>query len=322
MKKIKLLFLFLFSSITAFAANEKAAETVTPAQAGLGLNQSEILIIILLVFAVVLLVVSVTLLNAFKVMYQEQLNPTPYTKPVKEPVLDYDTWLKQQPVKPSIWSKLLSLRPIEEEKDLVIDHAYDGIKELNNPVPAWFNFLFYGTMIFAAAYLFYYHIGGYGDLQDKEYENEMAKAKIEKAAYLEKSANTIDENSVKFDNTPTVLEEGRTVFTTNCVVCHGDKGQGIIGPNLTDEYWLHGGGINNVFKTIKYGVPEKGMISWEKNLNPKQISAVANFILSLKGTNPAGAKAPQGEKYEAKDLKDNEMKAATDSVNQANVTKK
>ena len=322
MKKIKLLFLFLFTSITAFAADEKAAETVTPAQAGLGLNQSEILIIILLVFAVVLLVVSVTLLNAFKVMYQEQLNPTPYTKPVKEPVLDYDTWLKQQPVKPSIWSKILSLRPIEEEKDLVIDHAYDGIKELNNPVPAWFNFLFFGTMIFAAAYLFYYHIGGYGDLQDKEYENEMAKAKIEKAAYLEKSANTIDENSVKFDNTPTVLEEGRTVFTTNCVVCHGDKGQGIIGPNLTDEYWIHGGGINNVFKTIKYGVPEKGMVSWEKNLNPKQISAVANFILSLKGTNAAGAKAPQGEKYEAKDLKDNEMKAATDSVNQANVTKK
>ncbi|WP_036670431.1 cbb3-type cytochrome c oxidase N-terminal domain-containing protein [Pedobacter borealis] len=322
MKKIKLLLLFLFVSITAFAADEKAAAPVTPAQAGLGLNQSEILIIILLVFAVVLLLVSVTLLNAFKVMYQEQLNPTPYTKPVKEPVLDYDSWLKQQPVKPSIWTKLLSLRPIEEEKDLVIDHAHDGIKELNNPVPAWFNFLFYGTMIFATAYLFYYHIGGYGDLQDQEYENEMARAKIEKTAYLEKSANTIDERSVKFDNTPTVLEEGRTVFTTNCVVCHGDKGQGIIGPNLTDEYWLHGGSINNVFKTIKYGVPEKGMISWEKNLNPKQISAVANFILSLKGSNPAGAKAPQGEKYEAKDLKDNEMKTPTDSVNQANVTKK
>jgi len=322
MKKIKLLLLCLFISITAFAANEKAAETLTPAQAGLGLSQSEILIIILLVFAVVLLFVSITLLNAFKVMYQEQLNPTPYTKPVKEPVLDYDTWLKQKPVKPSIWTKLLSLRPIEEEKDLVIDHAYDGIKELNNPVPAWFNFLFFGTMIFAAAYLFYYHIGGYGDLQDTEYEKEMAKAKIEKAAYLEKSANTIDENSVKVDNTPTVLAEGKTVFTTNCVVCHGDKGQGIIGPNLTDEYWLHGGGINNVFKTIKYGVPEKGMISWEKNLNSKQISAVANFILSLKGSNPAGAKAPQGEKYEAKDLKGNEMKTPTDSVNQANVTKK
>lgn len=320
MKKIKLLLLSLFICITAFAAN--AAETETPAQAGLGLKQSEMLIIILLAFAVVLLFVSLTLLNALKVLDNEQSNPMPYTKPVKEPVMDYGTWLKRQNDKPSIWTRLLSLRPIEEEKDLVIDHAYDGIKELNNPVPAWFNFLFFGTMIFAACYLFYYHIGGYGDLQDKEYENEMAKAKTEKAAFLEKSANTIDENSVKLDNTPTVLEEGKTIFNANCVVCHGDKGQGVIGPNLTDDYWLHGGGINNVFKTIKYGVPEKGMISWEKNLNPKQISAVANFILSLNGSNPAGAKAPQGERYEAKDVKDNEMKAAKDSVNQADVTKK
>ena len=322
MKKIKLLLSFLFLSIVASAAEEKTAEAVIPSQPGLGLSQSEILIILLLLFALVLLFVSVTLLNAFKVMYQEQLNPTQYREPVKEEVLDYDSWLKQKTVKPSVWAKLLGLKPIEEEKNLVIDHAYDGIKELNNPVPAWFNFLFFGTMIFAAGYLFYYHIGGYGDLQDKEYENEMAKAQVEKAAYLEKSANTIDENSVKFDNTPAVLADGKTIFNTNCVVCHGDKGQGVIGPNLTDDYWLHGGGINNVFKTIKYGVPEKGMISWEKNLNPKQISAVANFILSLKGSNPAGAKAPQGEKYEVKDVKDNEMKAAKDSVNQADVTKK
>jgi cytochrome c oxidase cbb3-type subunit 3 len=322
MKKIKLLLLSLFLSATAFAADMKAAEVITPAQPGLGLNQSEILILLLLLFALVLLFVSVTLLHAFKVMYQEQLNPTPYSKPVKEEVPDYDSWLKQKTVKPSIWAKLLGLKPLEEEKNLVIDHAYDGIKELNNPVPAWFNFLFFGTMIFAAGYLFYYHIGGYGDLQDKEYENEMAKAQVQKAAYLEKSANTIDENSVKLDNTPEVLADGKTIFNTNCVVCHGDKAQGIIGPNLTDDYWLHGGGINNVFKTIKYGVPEKGMISWEKNLNPKQISAVANFILSLKGSNPAGAKAPQGEKYEAKDVKNNEMKAAKDSVNKTDVSEK
>ncbi|MGM9477221.1 cbb3-type cytochrome c oxidase N-terminal domain-containing protein [Pedobacter sp. GSP4] len=322
MKKIKLLLLSLLLSITAYAVDEKPPTAVSPSQPGLGLSQSELLIVLLLLFVTILLFASLTLLKAFKVMYQEQLNPTPYTEPVKEPVLDYDDWLKQQPVKRSIWIKLLSLRPIEEEKNLVIDHAYDGIKELNNPVPAWFNFLFFGTMIFAATYLFYYHIGGYGDLQDTEYEKEMAKAKVEKAAYLEKSANTIDENSVKFDNTPALLADGKTIFTANCVVCHGDKGQGIIGPNLTDEYWLHGGGINNVFKTIKYGVQEKGMISWEKNLNPKQLSAVANFIMSLKGTNPAGAKAPQGEKYEAKDVKDSEMKAPKDSASKANVTKK
>jgi len=322
MKKIKLSFLFLLLSITVFAADEKVAVAMPAAEPSLGLTSSEMLIAILLLFVLVLLFVSVTLLNAFKVMYKEQLNPTPFLEPFKEPVLDYDDWLNLQPKKPSIWTKLLSLKPIEEEGDLVIDHAYDGIKELNNPVPTWFNVLFFGTMIFAVAYLFYYHIGGYGDLQDQEYEHEMVKAQTEKAAYLEKSANTIDENSVKFDNSPTVLQEGKGIFTSNCVVCHGDKAQGVIGPNLTDDYWLHGGGINNVFKTIKYGVPEKGMISWEKNLNPKQISAVANFILSLKGSNPAGAKAPQGEKYEEKNPKDNEMRTAKDTVAKNDVAKK
>jgi len=322
MKKINTLIVLLFLSLSSFAAEDKAAAPVTQGEPGLGLSQSELLIVILLLFVLVLLFVSVTLLNAFKVMYKEQLNPTPYVDPEKDAVMDYDSWLKTKKTGLSLWEKLLSLKPIEQEKDLEIEHAYDGIKELNNPVPTWFNVLFFGTMFFAAGYLFYYHIGGYGDLQDKEYEQEMVKAQEEKAAYLEKSANTIDENSVLADKTPTTLEEGKGIFTSNCVVCHGDKGQGIIGPNLTDDFWLHGGGINNVFKTIKYGVPEKGMISWEKNLTPKQISAVSNYILSLQGSNPAGAKAPQGEKYEEKNLKDSEMKSVKDSVNETDTSTK
>ncbi|GGE70107.1 cytochrome c oxidase cbb3-type subunit 3 [Pedobacter psychrotolerans] len=322
MKKISLFISLLFSQVLAFAADEKTiAENVKPSAPSLGLTQSELLIVILLLFAVVLVFVSLTLLNAFKVMYKEQLNPTPYLSPEKAEQLNYDDWLKSRKKGYSIWEKLLSLKPIEQEKDLEIDHAYDGIKELNNPVPAWFNFLFFGTMIIAAGYLFYYHIGGYGDLQDQEYKNEMAQAQVEKAAYLQKSANAIDENTVKVDITETVLADGKNIFDGNCKVCHGDKGQGIIGPNLTDEYWLHGGGINNVFKTIKYGVPEKGMISWEKNLNPKQISAVANYILSLSGTNPAGAKAAQGENYEEKDPQDNAMKEPADSLKTTNATK-
>lgn len=314
MKKISTVLVLLFLSFKGFAIADKGAATVTQGKAGLGLSQSELLIVILLLFVIVLLIVSVTLLNAFKVMYKEQLNPTDYVASEKTEVMDYDAWLKSKKTGLSIWEKLLSLKPIEQEKDLEIDHAYDGIKELNNPVPAWFNLLFFGTMFIAAGYLFYYHIGGYGDLQDTEYAKEMEKAQQDKAAYLEKSANTIDENSVLADNTPITLEEGKGVYTTNCVVCHGDKGQGVIGPNLTDDFWLHGGGINNIFKTIKYGIPEKGMISWEKNLTPKQISAVANYILSLNGSNPAGAKAPQGEKYEEKSTKDSEMKSVKDSV--------
>lgn len=322
MKKINALIVLLFLSLSGFAAGDKVPAPVNQGEPGLGLSQSELLIVIMLLFVLVLLFVSVTLLNAFKVMYKEQLNPTPYVAPEKHVVMDYDSWLKTKKTGLSLWEKLLSLKPIEQEKDLEIDHAYDGIKELNNPVPTWFNVLFFGTMFFAAGYLFYYHIGGYGDLQDKEYEHEMVKAQEEKTAYLEKSANTIDENSVLADKTPATLEEGKGIFTSNCVVCHGDKGQGIIGPNLTDDFWLHGGGINNVFKTIKYGVPEKGMISWEKNLTPKQISAVANYILSLHGTHPAGAKAPQGEKYEEKDLKDSEMKSVKDSVNKTDASTK
>jgi len=321
MKKINAFIVLLFLSLSSFAADKVAAPAIED-EPGLGLSQSELLIVIMLLFVLVLLFVSVTLLHAFKVMYKEQLNPTPYVAKEADVVLDYNSWLKTKKTGLSLWEKLLSLKPIEQEKDLEIEHAYDGIKELNNPVPAWFNVLFFGTMLFAAAYLFYYHIGGYGDLQDKEYEHEMAKAQEEKAAFLEKSANTIDENSVLADKTPVTLEEGKGIFTSNCVVCHGDKGQGIIGPNLTDDFWLHGGGINNVFKTIKYGVPEKGMISWEKNLTPKQISAVANYILSIHGSNPPGAKAPQGEKYEEKDVKDNEMKSVKDSVNESDASAK
>ncbi len=323
MKKISLFVLLLVMQLAVFAADDKTVvETVQSSEPSLGLSQTEMLIVVLLLFLLVLVVVSLTLLNAFKVMYKEQLEPTPYLPPVNSKPLSYDDWLTEKKKGTSVWEKLLSLKPMAQEKELEIDHAYDGIKELNNPVPAWFNYLFFGTMIIAFAYLFYYHIGGYGDLQDQEYQNEMAQAKIEKAAYLQKSANAIDENTVKVDNTDAVLAEGRSIFDANCKVCHGDKGQGLIGPNLTDEFWIHGGGINNVFKTIKYGVPEKGMISWEKNLSPKQISAVANFILSLSGTNPAGAKAAQGEKYEEKDPQDNAMTVPADSLKANDATKR
>jgi cytochrome c oxidase cbb3-type subunit 3 len=297
MKKISLIALvFLAGIVNVLAAEAEVAALPTP-EPGLGISSIELLIVLAFVFVCLMLLVASSLLNASKVMYAEQTNPTPLLDEEVVKPLDYEVWLKSKKTKPSVWLKLLSLKPIEQEKDLIIDHAYDGIHELDNPIPNWFNVLFYGTMIFAAGYLFYYHIGGYGDLQDVEYEKEIVKADADKQLYLANAANAIDENSVEADNTPAVLEEGKSIFNGNCVVCHGDGGKGGIGPNLADEFWLHGGGVKNVFKTIKYGVPEKGMVSWEKNLSPKQISAVTNYILSLQGTKPAGAKAPQGEKY-------------------------
>uniref|UniRef100_UPI0025EB6973 cbb3-type cytochrome c oxidase N-terminal domain-containing protein n=1 Tax=uncultured Mucilaginibacter sp. TaxID=797541 RepID=UPI0025EB6973 len=197
-----------------------------------------------------------------------------------------------------IWLKLLSLKPMSEESNLLLEGEYDGIKELDNPTPAWFMYLFYGTILFAVGYLLNYHVFGTGQLQYAEYKTEMAQADAAKKVYLSHQASKVDENTVKLETDPTVLASGKTVFMTTCSPCHGAQGQGVVGPNLTDDYWLHGGKISDIFKTIKYGVLAKGMPTWEKQLSPKQISDVSNYIKSLHGTNPPGAKEPQGTKEE------------------------
>ncbi len=192
--------------------------------------------------------------------------------------------------------KLLSLKPLSEEKDLLMEHEFDGIQELDNPTPAWFMYLFYSTIVFAVAYLLIYHVFGVGQLQYEEYKTEVVQANIAQKEYLSKQANRVDENTVKLVNDPAVLASGKTVFMTTCLACHGAQAQGLVGPNLTDDYWLHGGKITDIFKTIKYGVPAKGMPTWEKQLSAKQISDVANYVKSLHGTNPPNPKEPQGVK--------------------------
>ncbi|RYY70511.1 MAG: c-type cytochrome [Chitinophagaceae bacterium] len=300
MKKFNLTLFILIFSFEAFSA---AKETIVPVtnEPSIGLSSAELLIIASLLFAIVSLFATVALLKALKVMVKERINPTPFVKYEAPEPLDYVEWLKLKNSKPNIWTKLLSLKPIQEEESIIIPHAYDGIHELNNPVPRWFNVLFYGTLIFAVCYLYYYHIGD-GPRQDQEYTTEIEKANEEKKAFLAKSAEKFDENSIKIDGA--MIANGKTIYARSCAACHGDTGQGLIGPNLTDEFWLHGGSINDVFKTVKYGVSEKGMASWEKTLSSKNIAEVANFIMSLQGSKPANSKAPQGEKYEPKSVKD------------------
>lgn len=256
---------------------------------------SEILLVFFLV-ALLFLLVSLTLLKTVQVMAKEIKNPT-HLQP-EEPVhmLEYSEWQSLEKNSPGIWTKLMGLKPISEEKDIMMEHEFDGIYELDNPTPAWFMGLFYATVIFAVVYLLNYHVFEWSPLQDEEYAIEMKTAETEKAAFLAKSGNLIDENSVKVSADAETIAAGKAVFTQNCIACHGALGEGTVGPNLTDEFTLHGGTINDIFKTIKYGVPEKGMISWEKTLTPKQTAEVSNFILSLKGTNPPNPKAPQGEK--------------------------
>jgi len=186
--------------------------------------------------------------------------------------------------------------PIDRENDIMLNHNYDGIKELDNIVPPWFNFLFYGSAIFGVIYLLNFHVINNTWSSVGEYNLEMETARLQREV-LVKTGAFIDENSVEFLTDATTLNEGKEIYIKNCVSCHGQNGEGLVGPNMTDEYWIHGGGIKNVFKIIKYGVTSKGMIAWETQLNPKQMQSVANYILSLQETNPPNAKAAEGEKW-------------------------
>ncbi|CAN5395528.1 hypothetical protein BH09BAC4_BH09BAC4_33810 [soil metagenome] len=196
----------------------------------------------------------------------------------------------------TLWQRIAGLHALSQEKELMLEHAYDGIQELDNPTPPWFMGLFYSTIAFGVVYLFVFHVFKVGDLQTAEYTQEVAMADQQREIYIKKVAGSINENTVAFMKEPKALEAGKAAFLQSCVACHGQQGQGGVGPNLTDEYWLHGGTIKAVFHTITEGVPEKGMMSWKKQLNPLQVQQVASYILSLQGTKPAGAKAPQGTK--------------------------
>ncbi len=205
--------------------------------------------------------------------------------------------------------KLSGAVPLEKEKDIMLDHDFDGIKELDNSIPPWFNILFYGTIVIALLYMLNYHVFKFSPLSAEEYSDEIRIA-TEQRNELIRTGAFINENTVKLLHDETILSEGKNIFATNCSSCHGMQGGGLIGPNLTDEYWLHGGGIINVFKTVKYGVPVKGMISWQTQLNPKQIQSVANYILSLKGSNPSNPKQPEGLIYiDSSSAKNDSVKA-------------
>lgn len=192
------------------------------------------------------------------------------------------------------WDKFNSFRPIKEESSIDLGHDYDGIRELDNRLPGWWVYGFVFCIIFAAGYLWRYHVAHSAPLSQEELTIALEKAEIEKEAYLKKAANNIDENTVKLLNDPADLAAGKQIFTTVCAACHVADGGGLVGPNLTDDYWLHGGSLKDIFKTIKYGVQEKGMKSWKDDYSPKQIAQLASYVKSLRGTKPAKPKEPQG----------------------------
>lgn len=203
---------------------------------------------------------------------------------------------------PSLWSKLMAgltdSVPVEKEETVMLDHEYDGIRELDNHLPPWWTWLFYITIAFSVVYLAVYHVFDALPLQEEEYEIEMAQAEAAAQARMASSGRAdIDENTVVFVEDPTALAQGKQVFNNNCAQCHMEHGGGGIGPNLTDDYWLHGGSIKDIFYTVKVGVPEKGMISWEPLLSPQQMQNVSSYIMTMRGSNPPNPKDPQGDLY-------------------------
>lgn len=194
----------------------------------------------------------------------------------------------------SFVSRLTGAVPVEEEKEIMLHDEYDGIHELDNALPPWWLWLFVGTLIFGYGYIFYYHTLGYGDLSVAEYEKEMALAEEEVKAYLA-SQPQIDETNVVAFTDDGHKQNGKAIFDKNCASCHAADGGGGVGPNLTDNQWIHGCGIQNVFKTIKNGVPTKGMIAWKDQLSAIQMQEVASYILTLQGTTAASPKAAEGE---------------------------
>ncbi len=195
------------------------------------------------------------------------------------------------------WDRANVLVPLEEEKNIELDHNYDGIKELDNHLPPWWKGLFYGSIVFALIYMGVYHLTDTLPLSLQEYQNEITKAEDDlRILKASQPAEVVDEKTLLFTKDATIIGRGKLVFmSSNCGSCHrADGGGNSIGPNLTDEYWLHGGEIGNVFSTIKNGVVEKAMPAWGKVMSQKDVRDVAFYVMSLQGSNPPNAKSPQG----------------------------
>ncbi len=200
--------------------------------------------------------------------------------------------------KQSLWGRIFQVSHTSTDKEKMLEHQYDDIQELDNPIPGWFMTLFYGTVVFGIVYWINYQVIDGGKPQNEEYVAQIEKAKLDYEIYLKTAGDKINAETVTLLADKDAIAKGQELFTKNCVACHGKLAEGTsIAPNLTDEYWLHGGGVKNVFKTITDGVELKGMKSWKKDFSPVQIQQIASYVLSLQGSKPANAKEPQGEKW-------------------------
>ena len=287
------------TSTTADATTQTASSTAY--YGGLSSLSFWTLSTVLILELVIIFVLIYFIRNLWRI-----LNPVPV--PVATLAKPSSAWLK------NTWASLdkkffTKAAPIEQEADIMLDHDYDGIKELDNALPPWWKYGFYITIFVAIFYILKFEVWHTGMNPTEEYNTEMAEAKVETDAYLASMKENVDEKSVVMLDAAGIAT-GKVLFTKTCVACHSPNGGGGVGPNLTDNYVIHGATIQDIFKTIKYGYPDKGMQSWQSNFSPVEMQQLSSYIKSLVNTNVADGKAPQGDL-----IKDVVTAPVTDSTN-------
>lgn len=194
------------------------------------------------------------------------------------------------------WDKFNASVAVESEQAVMTDHEYDGIRELDNALPPWWKYGFYFTIVWAGIYLAYYHVSN-GPSSEQEYKAQIEEGVRQVEEYRAKAKNLVDETNVTFLADAGDLASGKAIFVQYCAVCHNADGGGIVGPNLTDKFWIHGGDVKDIFKTIKYGIQGKGMKSWQQELSPVMMAQVSSYVKTFQGTTPASPKAPEGPEW-------------------------
>ncbi|MEP7372760.1 MAG: cbb3-type cytochrome c oxidase N-terminal domain-containing protein [Chitinophagaceae bacterium] len=304
---VSIMIILLLVSPGLFAQAGDAPTSATASSTGIGGLSASTFYIMASVIFLELLIILVLLFNIrflLKVEKEKIIKPVVLTEEVKRTRLSW-------------WDKFNKLRPVSQEAELDLGHDYDGIRELNNRLPPWWLYGFYLTIVVAFIYLWRFHISHSGPSSIEEYETAIAKADVEVGEYLKKKGDNVDENTVTLLTAASDLEAGKTIFSNpaNCVTCHRADGGGIVGPNLTDDYWIYGGSVKDIFKTVKYGT-NKGMRSWKDDFSAKQIAQVVSYIKSLHGTNPPNPKEPAGQFYKEEDMKPSagSIKVLIDSI--------
>lgn len=205
-----------------------------------------------------------------------------------------------KPSQPSPENKDGSILYGDTDDRVIAGHTYDGIKEYDNPMPGWWVWTFVATVIFSVFYFVGIEYFGWVDTYEDDLEQSLAELQVIREAYAAHNPSfEVDEASLAtYLDDASAIDAGRSAFTTYCAACHGAEGQGTIGPNLTDDHWIHGGSLTEIYEVIANGVGAKGMPPWQGTLSAEEMAQVTAYIRSIHGTEPANAKAPEGELVE------------------------